>query len=355
MIRFKAFAFILLLATALSTHAQTLVNFNNPKIHYMGRVPMKDSTAELSWTAASVIVNFNGTAVKATMNDENGLNYYNVVVDGKVTKVVKLSKGKTEYELISGLPTGKHKLQLFKRTEYDWGRTWFYGLNINGKLLAPPTFKHTIEYYGDSITCGMADEDTTGKDRGDNDYENGYAAYANVAARHFDANFNSISKSGIGVIISWFDYVMPDIYDRAYAHDKAKWDFSKFTPELVVVNLFQNDSWLTKKEEHEQFKALFGTTPPTPEFIINHYQDFIKSIRAKYPKVKIVCALGAMDATKEGSAWPGYIEKAVAGLNDKGVYTHFFPYKNTNGHPSVKEQQTMGEDLIAYIEKTFKW
>ncbi|QXV64386.1 electron transporter RnfD [Mucilaginibacter sp. 21P] len=335
--------------------AQNIVNFKDSKIFYMGRTSVRDTSAELSWTAAAIIVNFNGTAVKATLNDEKGLNYYNVVVDDKVVQVIKLKQGKNEYVLAAGLPAGEHKLELFKRTEYDWGRTWFYGFNIDGKLLAPPTYKHRIEYYGDSITCGMADEDTSGKDRGDNDYENGYASYANVAARYFNVDMHCISKSGIGIVISWFDYVMPNIYDKIYAHGDEKWDFSTYTPEIVVVNLFQNDSWLTKAKDNEQFKKQFGSTPPTPEFIISHYQAFIKNIRAKYPKAKIVCALGSMDATKEGSPWPGYIEKAVAGLNDKGVYTHFFAFKNTPGHPSVAEQKAMGEDLIAYIKTTFKW
>jgi hypothetical protein len=62
-----------------------------------------------------------------------------------------------------------------------------------------------------------------------------------------------------------------------------------------------------------------------------------------------------MDATRDGSPWPGYIEKAVAGLKDKGIYTHFFPYKNTPGHPSEKEQQVMANDLIAFMEKNMKW
>jgi hypothetical protein len=353
--KLKVLASAILLVSALNSHAQTMVKFTDPKIHYMGRVTVRDTSAELSWTASSIIINFNGTAVKATLNDESGKNYYNVVVDGKVAQVIHMQKGKTEYTLTSGLANGPHTLQFFKRSEYDWGRTWFYSLNIKGKLLTPPTFKHTIEYYGDSITCGMADEDTTGKDRGDSDYENGYASYANVVARHFNADFSSISKSGIGVVISWFNYVMPDIYDLAYAHGEEKWDFSKFTPELVVVNLFQNDSWLTKNTSHPEFKRLFGTVPPTSEFIISHYQGLIKGIRAKYPKAKIICALGSMDATKTGSAWPGYIETAVAGLHDQDVYTHFFTYKNTPGHPSVAEQQAMGEDLIRYIEQTFKW
>ncbi|MFD0794035.1 SGNH/GDSL hydrolase family protein [Mucilaginibacter litoreus] len=352
-LKFILLAFFVLAAD--KAFSQNTIAFNNSKIFYMGRIPMRDSAAELSWTGASVIINFIGTAARATLNDELGLNYYNIVVDGKVARVIKLSKGKKEYELVSDLRAGTHKLELFKRTEYDWGRTWFYGFNLNGKLLASPVYKHKIEYYGDSITCGMADEDTTGKDRGDNDYENGYASYANVTARYFNADMRCISKSGIGVVISWFDYVMADIYDRAYAHDTARWDFSKYTPELVVINLFQNDSWLTKNKEQEQFKKLFGTTPPTPEFIISHYQQLVNNIRAKYPKAKIICALGAMDATKPGSPWPGYIQQAVAGLHDKNIYTHIFPYKNTPGHPSVKEQQAMANNLIGFIKQKTGW
>jgi hypothetical protein len=32
-----------------------------------------------------------------------------------------------------------------------------------------------------------------------------------------------------------------------------------------------------------------------------------------------------MDATKAGSPWPGYIQKAVAEMQDPAVYTLFFP------------------------------
>ncbi|HEK20067.1 SGNH/GDSL hydrolase family protein [Mucilaginibacter sp. 44-25] len=335
--------------------AQETVDFNNPKIFYMGRVPMRDTAAELSWTGASVIINFKGAAVKATLNDEKGLNYYNVVIDGKVANVLKPAQGRKEYTLASGLSKGKHQLQLFKRTEYDWGRTWIFSLSVDGQLLPPPVFKHRIEYYGDSITCGMADEDTTGKDRGDNDFENGFASYANVTARYFNADMHCIAKSGIGITISWFDYVMPDIYDRAYAHDTTRWDFNKFTPEIVVINLFQNDSWLVKAKDHEQFKKVFGNNSPTPQFIISRYREFVKNIRSKYPEAKIICALGSMDATQAGSPWPVYIQEAVDGLNDTNIYTHFFAYKNTPGHPSVKEQNAMADDLIAYIKRTFKW
>ena len=216
--------------------------------------------------------------------------------------------------------------------------------------------KHKIEFYGNSITCGMADEDTTGKDRGTGPFENGYMSYAAITARHFDAEFYSMSRSGIGVTVSWFPMVMSEMYYRLDPTDStSQWNFKKYTPDLVVINLFQNDSWITNMPTNPQFIARFGNTKPTPEFIINAYASFLKSIRDKYPHTKILCILGSMDATREGSAWPGYIDKAVAGLNDKSIYTHFIPYKNTPGHPSVKEQQAMADDLIGYIEANIKW
>jgi hypothetical protein len=60
-----------------------------------------------------------------------------------------------------------------------------------------------------------------------------------------------------------------------------------------------------------------------------------------------------MDATREGSKWPAYIDKAVASLKDKRIVTHFFPYKDTPGHPKLHEQQAMAEDLIAFIKSRY--
>jgi hypothetical protein len=62
-----------------------------------------------------------------------------------------------------------------------------------------------------------------------------------------------------------------------------------------------------------------------------------------------------MDATKTGSPWLGYIDEAVASLHDRKIFTHFIPYKNTNGHPSAKEQQAMADDLIGFIDQRIKW
>jgi hypothetical protein len=337
----------------------TTIKNNDPHIQYMGRIAKNDSTAELSWSGSSIKINFTGTEIWGVLKDERADNTYNVIIDDKVVNVLRPDAVKKEYKFAGNLSNGKHTLELFKRSEWAMGKTWFYAFELskNGKALpASARQKHKMEFFGDSISCGYADEDSTGQDRGTSPYENGYLSYATLTAKHFDAEFHNTSKSGIGIMVSWFPFTMPDMYDRLDANDpNSKWDFSKFTPDLVVINVFQNDCWLVNLPNNDQFKAKFGTTPPKSEFIVNAYSQFVKTIRSKYPKAHIFCVLGSMDATRQGSLWPGYVEKAVASLNDNRIYTHFIPYKNTNGHPSVKEQQAMADDLTGFISKTIGW
>ena len=349
--------FILLLAATItcSCRAQVVVKANDPHIHYSGRVAFTDSAAVLSWSGTSVKINFEGN-ISFSMHEE-GDDYYTEILDGKVIGVLHPDENvNTDYKIgISN--SGPHTLELFKRTECAMGKTLFYGFKTDGKILSPPpTKKRKIEIFGNSSSCGYAILDTAGKDRGSAPYEDGYNSYAALTARYYDAEFVNTSKSGIGVTVSWFPLIMPEMYDRLDATDStSKWDFKKYTPDLVIVNLFQNDSWIVNMPDNPQFKARFGTKPPTAEFLINAYRDFVKSVRGKYPKAHIICILGSMDATKAGAPWPGYIEKAVAGLNDKNIYTHFIPYKGTPGHPSANEQQAMATDLEGFIDKTIKW
>ena len=107
--------------------------------------------------------------------------------------------------------------------------------------------------------------------------------------------------------------------------------------------------------DNEQFKYRFGTKAPDEKSIIISYKNFVTTIRNKYPNANIICALGSMDATREGSPWPGYIMKAIGQLNDPKIYTHFFKFKNTDGHPKIAEQKAMANSLIEFIENNIKW
>ena len=350
----------LLFVIACTSKKSLIVSYSNPQIEYSGRIDTNHVTgAELYWSGTSIKINFEGEAIGAMLKDEKGDNYYNVIIDQDSIILLRPGTTRKYYPLVSGLKPGKHSVELFKRTEWDRGQTTFYGFQLKGdaKLLAKsPAKQRKIEFYGNSITAGYAVEDTSGKDSPDSTFTNNYQSYAAITARHFDAEYSCICKSGIGITISWFPLLMPEIYDRLNPADStSKWDFSNYTPDVVVINLFQNDSWLMNVPERAEFKANFGTQAPNENFIINAYQDFVTNIRGKYPQASIICALGNMDATKEGSKWPGYIEQAVDNLNDAKIYTHFIPFKGTPGHPNIKEQEKMANSLIQFIDETIEW
>ena len=148
-------------------------------------------------------------------------------------------------------------------------------------------------------------------------------------------------------MISWFDMVMSQYYYRLDAENpESIWDFSRFEADVVVVNLFQNDSWLVGMLDSSK--------------IIYAYVDFISEIRNHHPNSFIVCSLGSMDATKIGSPWPGYIESAVEYMynknNDSKLGTYFFPHDpNWTKHPRVRHHQEMGKNLSDYIKIKMGW
>ena len=327
-------------------------------ITYEGRVGFKSGAAELSWPGTSITVQFVGTGIAGQFKDADTSNYYNVIVDHGSIYKLHFDTSKKVYPLATGLAYGKHTVEVFKRTEWDKGKTWFYGIVQDGKtkLLPPATKpKRKIEFFGNSISCGYAIEDPTGNSP-KGYFENNYDAYPAITARHFNAQYHCTAKSGIGVMVSWFPLIMPEMYDRLDATDPAsKWDFSQYTPDVVVINLFQNDSWIVKQPNNAQFKARFGTTPPTEDYIIKAYKNFVQTIRGQYPNAQIICMLGNMDITREGSPWPGYVQKAVGQLDDKKVFVYIAPYKNTGGHPTTAEQKVLADGLIDFIDKHIKW
>lgn len=336
------------------------INYSNPNIEYSGRIDTTTSEGvDMYWSGTSIKINFEGESVEALFSNEGDQNYYNLILDNDSVIVFHPKGEKGYYTLLSNLSKGKHTLEIFRRTEWSRGKTTFYEFKIesNAKILPKSEAKkHKIEFYGDSITAGYGNEDLNGGNNPDSTFTNNYMSYAAITARNLDSQYSCIAKGGIGIMISWFDFTMPDIYDRLDPTNKSsKWDFSNYSPEIVVVNLFQNDSWLVTKPNNKEFKNKFGNKPPSDDFIIGSYKDFIKSIRSKYPDANIICALGSMDATREGSPWPGYIIEASKQLGDPKIKTCIFPYKNTGGHPLVSEHQDMAKILTAFISENYNW
>ena len=202
-----------------------------------------------------------------------------------------------------------------------------------------------IEFYGDSITSGHGILDESRNNNDDRATWNNYLTYGAKTARALNADYRCISMSGIGMMVSWYDLIMPQLYDQLIPWiEFPEWDFSQWQADVVVINLGQNDSWLINNMPN----------PPNTEQRIESYFNFIRSIREKYNNAKIVCTLGNMGASRSGSEWPEYIANAVdkhnVELNDNKVFYVPMTYKNTDGHPTVSEHQEMADVLIPFIE-----
>ena len=358
MYKYAIFLLAFFSTASLNSCSPQVISFEDKHISYEGRIAYTEDVATLMWPGTSVKINFEGTGINGSFKDSDTANYYNIIVDKKVISIIHFDTLKRLYTLAADLPEGKHSLELFKRTEWDKGKTWFYGFESAGKIkLLPPAElpKRKIEFFGNSISCGYAIEDTVG-DSPVGYFENSYDAYAAITARHFNAQYHCTAKSGIGITISWFPLLMSEMYDRLDPTDSlSKWNFKKYTPDIVVINLLQNDCWLVNMPEHEQFKKRFGTHKPDAEFIIEQYRKFVQSVRSKYLNATIICMLGNMDITRKGSPWPGYVTAAVEPLNDEKIFTCFIPFKETPGHPKAAEQKALAEGLIHFIEQHVKW
>ena len=329
------------------------IKADNPNFQYTGRIDFSipDQPA-LFWPGTYIRANFEGPLLILMLDDKTGQSLYDVFIDEDYENPHQIHclAGSKIYVVTGSLTDTVHSLLIFRRTEASTGSTKFLGIQINdGKTLLPPPVrpKHKILFYGDSITCGYGNE---APDNGADDnltQENNFLAYGAVASRLLGVDYQCIAKSGIGVMISWFNMVMSDYYYRLNPDSSSShWDFNQYTPDVVAINLFQNDSWL------------LGTRDSVK--ISTAYVNFIREIRSHHPDAFIVCSLGSMDATRVGSPWPGYIEGAVQYMKtvdkDTNIGTYFFPFDPSwTKHPRVRHHKVMGQNLASYISEKMGW
>lgn len=335
-----------------------LIKADHEYFQYTGRIDFSAADAPVfSWPGTMIQTGFTGTSVALVMDDYYGMNYFNVFIDDDWENpiVIKGEKGKKTYPIASNLAEGNHSLTITKRTEGEEGATKFYGVLLaeNGELLPPPPRpERRIEFIGDSITSGMGNE--APEDGPDNikAEKNNFLAYGAITARNLNAEYVSTSQSGVGLMTSFVGFTMPQFYDQLSAIDdnNSQWDFTRWVPHVVVINLFQNDSVLVE----ERLNPV-----PTDEERIRVYYDFVKNIRGKYPEAYIICTLGTMDASKLGSPWPGYMHAAVnqlkAETNDNRLDVMILEFKEFYKHPRVRHHRENAEVLTAYIKEKMGW
>jgi lysophospholipase L1-like esterase len=330
---------------------------NDPNITLIGRFDFRDDGGpRFAWSGSSIRIKFTGTAANVLFK-ESGADFIQAIVDGKPAKVLELNPKQTVYDAASGLADGEHTLELFKRNEAFGNVTQFQGFQLEAgkKLLAPPpAASRRIEVIGDSITCGYGNEGANEKEHFKPATENNYLAYGPVAARALNADCVEIAWSGKKLAP---DNSICDVYDFTLPTDNtSKWDFTKYVPDAVIINLGTND---------------VGGGNPDEKMWTGAYVKFIERIRSHYPKAHIFCAVGSM----LNDSWPkdqkalttvkNYIHSVIDTLEKKGdKNVHFLEFTPQDGnadglgsdyHPNVKTHQKMADKLVEALKKELNW
>lgn len=305
---------------------------DDSRVRALGRTLFLNGIRYLGWSCSAVEFVFTGTEASAEIWTDWALNepwqeifqgYLAVFVNGgtEPSRRFAVNAGTNSYTLYKSERAETVKIKLMKLSEAGFDKIGIRGISADGDISPAPPLPRRMEFIGDSITCGFGIEGKNGEERFRTETENPYITYAALTARSFGADFNLISWSSIGVYSSHCGdgnadtpndgWVMPKLYgytdigteNTLGTEDHAEWDFGRFPPDVIVINLGTNDESFTRDipERAESFKAA--------------YTDFLKNIREKNPEAHIICALGMMC----GKLYPA-VEAAVGTMNDSRIH-----------------------------------
>jgi len=359
----KGLILSMVLLQSMAIYAQKSENFypaGHELIQYLGRVDdsARDSV-RYDWPGVQVRFRFTGETLKIHFRGGER-NYFDLLIDGKNHSTLH-AKGDTvaHFKDIEG--EGPHEGVFFKRTEGEMGTAVFYGIETGeyGELLSPPERSNRqIEFIGNSITCGYGAE---GADRFESfraETENAGKSWASIISRTFGADCHIVAHSGLGVVRNYGDSLrvseepvpMPDRFNRTFDMDPSPlWDFSRWIPDVVVINLGTND---------------FSTRPhPYKVMFQRKYEALLLKVRDAYGEIPVFCVVGPMT----DDPCHGYVKEMVRQFNilhnDGNLHFVGLPPELLNkdedlgsdSHPSYIGQKKMARMVVPVIGTVTNW
>lgn len=305
-----------------------------------------------SWSGTGIDLSFRGTEISVTLED-SGDNFLEVIVDDTAT-TLDLMPGMNTYELASGLGDGEHRVKLYRRTEAFFEPTRFVSFSVPESAFLPvPVPEHRLEIVGDSITAGYGNEDEGPSCPFAADTENHYQTYGAIAARELGVDLHTEAWSGIGMYHEYGGSTtdqMPVRFLRAIPTDAAStWDFSRYVPHAVVINLGTND---------------FSTGDPGQPFVAA-YETFLTDLRGRYPDARFYLAVGPMLSGESYDAAKAHLENVMAARaadgDDNLALLEFSPIDQASEglgcdyHPTIVTNERMAATLVARLRADLGW
>lgn len=300
-----------------------------PAVQLIGRFDKRDPAGpKCGWPGCRIVARFSGTSVSASFVEQpwdHGPSEWDVSIDGaiKPAPLVMTAGGPHVVQLASGLATGTHVVELYKRTEAQVGVTQFLGFDFHGGTLLSPPPRRTrrIEIVGDSDVTGFG---YVGAVTGvctpapvwAARFENFRGAWGARLGEKLQAELHGTAFSGKGF---YFNIWRPDtetigvLYPRAEPTDPSSiWDMTSWIPDVVVVAIGGNDYNMGQPED-------FGAAPLAG--FTQKAREMTTMLRTAYPQAHLFLMAYAVltDAWPPGRLRRTNVETALQTVRDERV------------------------------------
>ena len=348
----------------------SIIRPTDAHIQYTGRISFTNpERPAFNYPGIQISAAFEGTSLRMMAKPKSG--YFMAQIDkAEPFKVAFNGERDSVVTLATALADGVHTVKLMYIIEgYEkYPEFWGFVLDKGKKLVdAPALPSRKIEFIGNSITCGYGNEGLNRDEHFDYATENHYYSYASITARNLDAQHWVVARSGIGAYRNYGEAktgsprsCMPVQYEyTGYAYDlrlrqeptflREKWDFSRFQPDVVCINLGTND---TSTQNYDL------------KLLKQGYQKLLQLVRQHNPQAKIVFLSGSMLYNKELQQVKQLLDGVVADAKKAGdneVYRFDMSpiasneWYGNDYHPNVYQDEKMAGELTAYLRSLMNW
>ena len=348
----------------------TVVKPTDQHIQYTGRISFTHPDRPAwNFPGVQIIAAFEGTSLRMIAKPRSG--YFMAQIDeAEPFKVAFRGERDSVVTLATALPDGRHLVRLMYVIEgYEFfPEFWGFVLDEGRQLVdAPALPSRKIEFIGNSITCGYGNEGLKKEEGFDYATENHYYSYASIVARNLQAQHWVVARSGIGAYRNYAgpktgnpESNMPVQYEyTGYAWKpelrqeatflQEKWDFSRYQPDVVCINLGTND---------------LSTPNYDLSLLKQGYQKLLKMVRQHNPKAKIVFLTGSMLYNQELQIAKQLLDEVTTEAHkagDKEVYRFDMApingnkYYGNDWHPNIYQDEKMANELTPYLRKLMNW
>ncbi len=329
---------------------ETQLSLTDSRIAYTGRAMVTDKEATFGWSGSGFEIAVRGSSVTADLRGPDGTPdeavWIAVYVNGQRTNKIMLTAAPEKaITLADDLPADTvTAVRVVKLTEASHGTAVLHGLTVTGMVEPPRLPARRMVCIGDSITCGFG---VLGKetDPFSTQTEDITLTCGWLLADAFDAQRQIVSISGYGLIMSNTrntDHVLPRFYPYADFAQTTPWDYERYQPDLVIVNIGTNDEFMNAD----------------PADIQAGVHAFLTGLRTAHPTATLLWVYGFM---KNG--YIPVIREEVERFAQTDNKVHFLPAAIATGdaelgsaaHPSAAANARLAKALQPQIAAIMNW